>query len=210
MSKYLDTSTETQMAQIMSSMEDPVVPLERNLYGHPLAGLLWERHLEKALVEHGWVKVPNWECVFVNRARGLFLSVHVDDNKLAGKTKDTEPTWKILMKEVDLGEPTSFFDHVYLGCTQRECQISKDIADNYRNMFESRISAGAKVPHGLMTWKVMHRNALSQYDNCLQFAHKLFLTCLYEFNQYCHVGNTAQQCGLGLFQDSDFAGDVED
>ena len=26
-----------------SSMEDLVVPLERNLYGHPLAGLLWER-----------------------------------------------------------------------------------------------------------------------------------------------------------------------
>ena len=29
-----------------SSMEDPVVPLERNLYGHPLAGLLWERQFE--------------------------------------------------------------------------------------------------------------------------------------------------------------------
>ena len=27
---------------------------------------------------------------------------------------------------------------------------------------------------------------------------------------YCHVGNTAQQCRLGLFQDSDFAGDLED
>ena len=26
-----------------SSMEDPVVPLEMNLYGHLLAGLLWER-----------------------------------------------------------------------------------------------------------------------------------------------------------------------
>ena len=26
-----------------SSMEDPVVPSERNLYVHPLAGLLWER-----------------------------------------------------------------------------------------------------------------------------------------------------------------------
>ena len=36
------------------SMEEPVVPLERNLYGHPLAGLLWERQFEKALVEHGW------------------------------------------------------------------------------------------------------------------------------------------------------------
>ena len=47
------------------------------------------------------------------------------------------------MKDVDLEEPTSFFDHVYLGCTQRECQTNQDIVDNYRNMFESNISAGA-------------------------------------------------------------------
>ena len=48
------------------------------------------------------------------------------------------------MNDVDLGEPTSFLDHVDLGCTQRESQISKDIVDNYRNMFEPRISAGAQ------------------------------------------------------------------
>ena len=41
-----------------SSMEDPVVPLERNLYGHPLAGLLWERQFEKILLKHGWEKIP--------------------------------------------------------------------------------------------------------------------------------------------------------
>ena len=52
--------------------------------------------------------------------------------------------WKLLNKEVDLGEPTSFFDHVYLGCTQRQCEISKDIGDNYRTMFESRVSAERK------------------------------------------------------------------
>ena len=34
-----------------SSMEDPVVPLERNLYGRPLAGLLWERQFEKILLK---------------------------------------------------------------------------------------------------------------------------------------------------------------
>ena len=33
-------------------------------------------------------------------------------------------------------------------------------------------------------------------------------TC--EYRQYCHVGNTAKQCRLGLFQDFDFAGDRED
>ena len=32
-------------------------------------------------------------------------------------------------------------------------------------------------------------------------------TC--DYKQYCHVGNTAKQCRLGLFQDSYFAGDVE-
>ena len=46
-------------------------------------------------------------------------------------------------------------------------RISKDIVDNYRTMFESRISAGGleKLPfpqifvflHGLMTWLVMQR-----------------------------------------------------
>ena len=74
--------------------------------------------------------------------KGLFLSVYVDDIKLAGKKQNINAVWKLLNKEVDLGEPTSFLDHVYLGCTQRQCEISRDIVDNYRTMFESRISAG--------------------------------------------------------------------
>ena len=45
-----------------SSIEDPVVPLERNLCGHPLAGLLWERQFEKILLQHGWEKVSNWNA----------------------------------------------------------------------------------------------------------------------------------------------------
>ena len=75
--------------------------------------------------------------------------MYVDDIKLAGKKRNIDPKWKVLNKEVDLGEPTSFFDHVYLGCTQRQCEISKDIVDNYKAMFESRISAGGteKLPY---------------------------------------------------------------
>ena len=124
------------------SMEDPVVPLERNLYGHPLAGLLCERQFEKILLKYGWEKVSNWECLFVHREKGLFLSVYVDDIKLAGKKQNIDLMWKVLSKEIDLGEPTSFLDHAYLGCTQRQCEISKDTIDNYRTMFESRLSAG--------------------------------------------------------------------
>ena len=277
-----------------SSMEDPVVPLERNLYGHLLAGLLWERQFEKNLLKHGWEKVSNWECSFVHREKGLFLSVYVDDIKLAGKTQNLDPMWKLLNKEVDLGEPTSFLDHVYLGCIQRQCQISKDIVDNYRTMFESRISAGEQrnyhslkifvFLHGLMTWLVMQRSVWNDIVSCQtrrlsnstkyllhaiddhhfkeeetksvgelsQICSQIVLKCLYlarigrpdilwsvnklarsitkwtkacdkrlnrlitkihhtcEYTQNCHLGNTAKQCRLGLFQDSDFAGDLED
>ena len=80
------------------------------------------------------------------RKKGLFLSVYVDDITLA--KQNIVPMWKVPNKEVDLGEPTSFVDHAYLGCTQRRCEISKDIVDKYRTMFESPISAGAteKLP----------------------------------------------------------------
>ena len=154
-----------------SSIEDPVVPLERNLYGHPFARLFWERQFEEVLLEHGWEKIPNWECLFVHREKGLFLSVYVDDIKLAGKKQNINLMWNVLNKEVDLGELASCLDHVYLGCTQRECQTSNDIVDNYRNMFESKIFAGATesclilrnlahtFPHDLMIWKLMQRNA---------------------------------------------------
>ena len=65
-------------------------------------------------------------------------------SNLAGKKQHIDPMWKVLMKEVDVGDPSSFLDHVYLACTQRECHISNDIVANCRDMFESRMSAGAK------------------------------------------------------------------
>ena len=80
----------------------PVVPLERNLYGHPLAVLFWERQFEEVLLELGWEKVPNWECLFVHRKQGLFLSAHVDDSKMAGKKQKMAPTLKKWMNNVDL------------------------------------------------------------------------------------------------------------
>ena len=218
----------------------------------------------------------------------------MDDIKLAGKTQNIDPMWKVLNKELDLGEPPSFLDHVDLGCAQRQCEISKDIVDNHRTMFESRISAGAteKLPCSenlcISSWfhdmeghakKCVERfcelaNRTTQQLNkvstpCIDDHHfkeeelksvgelskvcsQIVLKCLYlarivrpdilwsvnklarsitkwtkvcdkrlfrlisyihhtcEYKQYCYVRNTAKQCRLGLFQDSDFAGDLED
>ena len=56
---------------------------------------------------------------------------------------------------MDIDEPTSFLDHVYLGCTQRGCKPNETIIEQYKKMGESRISAGAteKLPG----WKNLKR-----------------------------------------------------
>ena len=45
-----------------SNIEDPVVPLARKLYGHPLAVLLWERQFEEGHRQQGsfWDRTRGW------------------------------------------------------------------------------------------------------------------------------------------------------
>ena len=209
--------------------------------------------------------------------------------KLAGTKQNLDPMWKVLNKEVDLGEPTSFLDHVYLGYTQRQCDCVQllqhvRIANFSGENRKTSIPSKSSYFHGRMTWWVMQRSVWKPYCElankttqqlykvstpCTDDHHfkeeetksvgelsstcsQIVLKCLYlarngrpdilwsvnklarsitkwtkacdkrlnrlisyihhtcEYKQYCHVGNTAKQCRLGLFQDSDFAGDLED
>ena len=59
----------------------------------------------------------------------LFLSVYVDEIKMAGKKQYMVFMWKKLMKNVDLDEPTSFLDQVYLERSQRERKPNEIIID---------------------------------------------------------------------------------
>ena len=52
------------------------------------------REFEEALFELGWVKIPNWECMFVHRKQGLFFSENVDDIKMVGKKQNMAPMRK--------------------------------------------------------------------------------------------------------------------
>ena len=72
-----------------SSMEDPVVPLERNLYGHPLTGLLWERQCENVLLKIRLGKSSKLG-MFIRypKKEGLSLSVYRWEGMVA--TEDTK------------------------------------------------------------------------------------------------------------------------
>ena len=157
-----------------SSIEDPVVPLERNLYGHLLTRLFFGK---------GNFGKFYWNTVGRRYKLGMLICHRSTKTILISvcgryQTGRQDRRWNRhggflwqTLEDVDLREPTSFFDHVYLVCTQREWQTSNDIVGNYRNRFESRTSAGAteklpyseklgaKVLHGPMMWKVTHRNA---------------------------------------------------
>ena len=91
------------------------------------------------------------------------------------------------MNNVDLDEPTSFLHQVYLVCTQRECKPNEIIIELKRQMFESRISAGAteKLPG----WEKPHAKTVAWSDDVEGHAPK----CV---ERYCELANkkTEQLC----------------
>ena len=95
-------------------MEDPVVPLERNLYGNPLTGLLRERQFEKVPSEH--------RCLFVHREKGPFLY--------------TKTGWKETKHRHTLIWENRHSLTTFIWVAQKENdKTSKDIVDFYRDLF---------------------------------------------------------------------------
>ena len=54
------------------------------------------------LVEDGFERFPGWECLWVHRGKRLFLSVYVDDFKMAGARSAMQPMWAALGRKLDL------------------------------------------------------------------------------------------------------------
>ena len=69
--------------------------------------------------------------------------MYVDDIKLAGKKQNINPMWKLLNKEVDLGESTS--STMFIWVALKESVILLMILAQITEIcFQSRISAGAQ------------------------------------------------------------------
>ena len=106
--------------------------------------ILWERQFEKILltVRLGEGFQLGNACSYTVKKGCSYLCMWMTSNWLE-RDKTLIRCWKVLNnKDFDLGEPTSFLDHVHLGVLKDNVKWAK-IVDNYRTMFESRISAGA-------------------------------------------------------------------
>ena len=90
----------------------------------------------------------------------------------------------------------------------------KGISDGRWVDLEEAFATGARIGRPDILWSVhkLGRAATKWTRACdRRLAHLIsYIHHTSDYRQYCHVGNTAQQCRLELFQDSDFARDLED
>ena len=126
METWISLPKEYRPADWDTEYEEPVVLLKRNLYGHPLAGWYWEVYAADILTKHGFEKVPGWECLWVYKAKGLFVSVYVDDFKMAGRKAAEKEMWDILREDLDLEDPVPLDGSTCLGVGQKDHQSTQE------------------------------------------------------------------------------------
>ena len=122
---------------------------------------------EKSSKEFDWIlnekKVPNWECLSVQRNQGYSYK--------KTWTIYIVLMWKKLMKEVDVDEPTSFLDHVYYGCIQRDCKPNDDMLEQWKYYL-----GGTNFMQKTMAWS---------YDKCTANWRNKRAEQLYTFSSLC-------------------------
>ena len=123
-----------------AGIEDPVCPLLRNLYGHPMAGLLWDKGSQRLIQKAGFEKVLGWESLYVHKAKQLFLGVYVDDFHMAGNASHMDEMWKTLHKLIQLHKPVPF-SNKYLGCTQVDVDPDSTQVSDKKQLFSHRMRA---------------------------------------------------------------------
>ena len=107
----------------------------------------------------------------MHREKGFFLSVYVDDIKLAGKKQNMNPMWKVPNKEVDMGEPTFFLIMYTWDALEDNVKFRKDTVDKNMTILnpkfpqeQRKITMLGKSSNFfivLMIWRVMQRNVWS-------------------------------------------------
>jgi len=119
-----------------AGIKDPVCPLIYNLYGHPLAGLLWDKGSQEKILRAGFEKVKGWESLYVHKPKQLFLGVYVDDFHMAGKQGNLAPMWAHLRANgLDLDKPVNFNGNTYLGCTQHNVEVPQDVIEDKTSFY---------------------------------------------------------------------------
>lgn len=94
----------------------------------------------------GFEKIVGWECLYVHRKDGLFLSAYADDYKMAGRKANITPMWAKLVKEgLELDPAIPCSQNTYLGCSQKELMPELKMVTAKRELM-TRLTSGKRQP----------------------------------------------------------------
>ena len=190
-SRHLGSSITTQMAKIMVQHRRPSrsfwAKSVRSSFGRTIMGkAIWENSIETWLGENskmGMSLCSSWKRIILFCVCGW----HQIDWKKTKHWSDVENT----QHRSWFGRTDIFPWSCMFRCTQRPCEVSKDILDTYRDMFESWISAGRtkKLPYSdncrISAWFCdMEDHAKKCVERCFKLANKT-IQQLYEY--FLHV-----------------------
>ena len=153
-----------------SSMEDPVVPLERNLYGHLLAGLLCERQFEKTLIAARLGKgfQLGTSSLYIIKKK-IFLICVCGWRKIGWKETKSRSDVESTQQRIRFGRTNIFLGSCILGMHSKTMPNKQRYCGQLRNHVRIANFSGESreitIPsksfvflHGLMTWLVMQRS----------------------------------------------------
>ena len=170
-----------------SSMEDPILFFEWNLFGHPFPRLLCEGWSRK-LCWNTDVKVANSECLFANWRKGLFMFVYVSDGKhwtytwdvLNVSVRPVRHCWKIQNLILKLGFLVQQHENIRvenLTCKRsRRPTTWKDLQGNACKVIANgptkQRSSCTKDPLFVLMSSIWRKKNWRQWENCHTFSHK--------------------------------------
>ena len=132
----------------------PVAPLIRSLYGHPLASASWQNHLLKVLTEKlGGRELEQQPSCYYFEKYGLAMSVYVDDLTVSGPAKNHDEFWQILRQRIQLDDPaplTKVLGRNHLKVHDGLALASGDFAKTCVTLYEEvsgRKAKPARTPH---------------------------------------------------------------
>ena len=103
---------------------DPVVILEKALYGHPESGPMWDKKLHACMKKAGFHHLEGSPGFFYHKSLGVECTVYVDDFVLVCPPALEAKVWKTLSDMIDFKDPPEPVSG-YLG-VYHEFSYSKD------------------------------------------------------------------------------------
>ena len=113
-----------------SNIEDPVAPIGRNVYGHPLGPLVGKDTL----------RMFHWDLVGQGAELGMLVCsqktrIIIGKKWMTSGKQNSSSMWKKLISWLILENQHCSLTTCTWGCTQRKCTPSDNIIDQYRKIF---------------------------------------------------------------------------